>query len=180
MPWDLSFSVWLTSLRMVISRSIHGGANGAGSRGPLPASQWALSNTQKWLVQVDTRAYKARDFIRKGAPEGESRREPRRTSLPRGSRSQLRLVSGSSLARHSDSGSVLVVHHLFWEASRMSGLASLLLMILLVCGGSSVLHSTPGPLVVSQLMQVVTLVPGQGRWFQSVVSLTQMVSLHSS
>ena len=61
----------------------------------------------------------------------------------------------------------------------MSGLASLLLMILLVCGGSSVLHSTPGPLV-SQLMQVVTLVPGQGRWFQSVVSLTQMVSLHSS
>ena len=73
-----------------------------------------------------------------------------------------------------------MAHHSFWEAGRMSGLASLFLMIVLVCGGSSVLRSTPGPLIVSQLMQVVTLVPGQGRWFQSVVSLTQMASFHSS
>ena len=40
--------------------------------------------------------------------------------------------------------------------------------ILLVGGGVLVPSSLPGPPVVKQLMQMVTMVPGQGRWFQSV------------
>ena len=39
---------------------------------------------------------------------------------------------------------------------------------LLVGGGLLVLGSLPGPPVVKQLMQIVTMVPGQGGWFQSV------------
>ena len=39
---------------------------------------------------------------------------------------------------------------------------------LLVGGGLSVLCSLPGPLVVKQLIQIVTRKPGQGVWFQSV------------
>ena len=38
-----------------------------------------------------------------------------------------------------------------------------------------VLHSLPGPPVGRELMQVVTLFPGQGRWFRSVVPLTGSV-----
>ena len=37
-----------------------------------------------------------------------------------------------------------------------------------VVGGLLVLCSLPGPPVVKQLMQMVTMVPGQGGWFQSV------------
>ena len=40
--------------------------------GPLPGPESGLlSNTQKWIVQGDTRADKARDFIRKRRPGGE-------------------------------------------------------------------------------------------------------------
>ena len=39
---------------------------------------------------------------------------------------------------------------------------------LLVGGGLLVLRSLPGPPVVKQLMQMVTMVPGQGGRFQSV------------
>ena len=39
---------------------------------------------------------------------------------------------------------------------------------LLVGGGLLVPLSLPGPPVVNQLMQMVTMVPGQGGWFQSV------------
>ena len=40
--------------------------------GPLPGPKTGLlSNTQKWIVQGDTRADKARDFIVKGHPGGE-------------------------------------------------------------------------------------------------------------
>ena len=35
---------------------------------------------------------------------------------------------------------------------------------LLVGGGLSVLCSLPGPPIVKQLMQMVTMVPGQGAW----------------
>ena len=39
---------------------------------PLPGPETGLlSNTQKWIVQGDTCADKARDFIRKGHPGGE-------------------------------------------------------------------------------------------------------------
>ena len=39
---------------------------------------------------------------------------------------------------------------------------------LLVGGGSFILCSLPGPPVIKQLMQMVTMVPDQGEWFQSV------------
>ena len=87
------------------------------------------------------------------------------------------LVSGLSLANHSDSESFLVVHTLysqdgcqrggFWEV--VGQVVSLfdLSRILLVDGGLLVPCSLPGPPVVKQLMQMVTVVPGQGGWFQS-------------
>ena len=40
--------------------------------------------------------------------------------------------------------------------------------ILPVGGGLLVLCSLPGPPVLKQLMQIVTMVPGQHEWFQSV------------
>ena len=40
--------------------------------GPLPGPETGLlSNTQKWIVQGDTSADKARDFTGKGRPGGE-------------------------------------------------------------------------------------------------------------
>ena len=39
---------------------------------------------------------------------------------------------------------------------------------LLVGGGLLVLYSLPGSPVIKQLMQIVTMVPGQGGQFQSV------------
>ena len=57
--------------------------------GPLPGPETELlSNTQKRIVQGDTCADKARDFIGKGTRVESSRvRECRRTALPRGSQS---------------------------------------------------------------------------------------------
>ena len=71
------------------------------------------------------------------------------------------LVSGLSLANHSDSrvlpsGACLVVVSPF-DLSRT----------LPVGGGLLVPCSLPGPPVIKQLMQVVTMVPGQGGQFQS-------------
>ena len=88
------------------------------------------------------------------------------------------LVSGLSLANHSDSESFLVVHALFsqdgcqregfWEV--VGQVVSLfdLSRILLVDGGLLGPCSLPGPPVVKQLMQMVTRVPGQGGRLQSV------------
>ena len=88
------------------------------------------------------------------------------------------LVSGLSLANHSDSESFLVVHALFsqdgcqkegfWEVVG-HGVSPLdLSRTLPVGGGLLVLCSLAGPPVVKQLMQVVTMVPGQGGQFKSV------------
>ena len=57
--------------------------------GPLPGPETGLlSNTLKRIVLGDTCADKARDFIGKGTRvESRRVREPRRTSLPRGSQS---------------------------------------------------------------------------------------------
>ena len=82
------------------------------------------------------------------------------------------LVSLLSLANHSDSEPFLVVHALFsqdgcqregfwvspFDPSRT----------LPVRGGLLVLCSLAGPPVVKQLMQMVTMVPGQGGRLQSV------------
>ena len=88
------------------------------------------------------------------------------------------LVSGLSLANHSDSESFLVVHALFskdgcqregfWEVVRHAVSPFDLSQTLLVGGGLLVLCSLPGPPVVKQLMQMIAMVPGQGGCFQSV------------
>ena len=90
----------------------------------------------------------------------------------------MELVSGLSLANHSDSESFLVVYALFsqdgcqregfWEVVRQVVSPFDLSRTLLVGGGLLVPCSLPGLPVVKQLMQVVTVVPGQGGWFQSM------------
>ena len=87
------------------------------------------------------------------------------------------LVSGLSLAKHSDSESFLVVHALFsqdgcqregfWEVVGHVVSPFSLSRILPVGGGLLVPCSLAGPPVVKQLMQIVTMVPGQGGQFQS-------------
>ena len=86
------------------------------------------------------------------------------------------LVSGLSLANHSDSESFLVVHTLFSQDGCQRGfwevvgyVVSLfdLSRTLLVGGGLLVPCSLPGSPVIKQLMKMVTMVPGQGGLFQS-------------
>ena len=88
------------------------------------------------------------------------------------------LLSGLSLTNHSDSESFLVVHTLFsqnggwrdgfWEVVEHMVSPFDLSRTLPVGGGLLVLCSLAGPPVVKQLMQMVTVVPGQGGRFQSV------------
>ena len=88
------------------------------------------------------------------------------------------LVSGLSLANHSDSESFLVVHSLFsqdgcqregfWGVVRQVVSPFDLSRTLLVGGGLFVPCSLPGPAVIKQLVQMVTVVPGQGGRLQSV------------
>ena len=88
------------------------------------------------------------------------------------------IVSRLSLANYSDSESFLVLHALFsqdgcqkegfWEVVRHLVSPFDLSRILPVGGGLLVPCSLAGPPVVKQLMQMVTMVPGQGGWFQSV------------
>ena len=88
------------------------------------------------------------------------------------------LVSGLSLVNHSDSESFLVVHALFsqdgcqregfWEEVGYV-MSPFDLSRTLHVGGSLLLPcSLSGPPVIKQLMQMVTMVPGQGGRFQSV------------
>ena len=119
----------------------------------------------------------------KGAQVESSRvRKPRITALPCGSKSRgfmvMGLVSGLYLANHSDSESFLVVPALFsqygcqregfWEVVRHVVSPFDLCQTLLVGGGLLVPCSLPGPPVIKQLMQMVTMVPGQGGQLQSV------------
>ena len=88
------------------------------------------------------------------------------------------LVSGLSLANHSDSESFLVVHALFsqdgcqregfWEVVRHMISPFDLSRTLLVGRGLLVLCFLLGPPVVKQLIQMVAMVPDEGGWFQSV------------
>ena len=84
--------------------------------GSLPGPETGLLfNTRKLIVQGDTRADKARDLIGKGHPGGEQQGKRTRENcsvmwlgfMVKG------LVSGLSLANHSDSEAFLVVHTLF-------------------------------------------------------------------
>ena len=91
------------------------------------------------------------------------------------------LVSGLSSANHSDSESFLGVHASlsqdgcqpegFWDADGHTVSPFDLSPTLPVGGGLLVLCSLPGPPVVKQLMQIVTMAPGQGGRFQSVCFL---------
>ena len=88
------------------------------------------------------------------------------------------LVSGLSLANHSDSEPFLVVHTLFsqdgcqregfWEVVGHVVSPLDLSRTLLVGGGLFVPCSLAGPPVVKQRMQMVTMVPGHGGRFRSV------------
>ena len=107
-------------------------------------------------------------------------REPRRTALSHGLQGfmVMGLVSGLSLANHSDSESFLVVHALFsqdglqregfWKAVGHVMSPFDLSRTLLVGGGLLVPCFLPGTSVVKQLVQMVSMVPGQGGRFQSV------------
>ena len=102
-------------------------------------------------------------------------REPRRTILLRDS--QFQVVSGLCLANHTDSEFFLVAHtSLNQDGCQREGFCEVVEHVvspfdrsrpLLVGGGLLVLCSLPGPPVVKQLMQMVTMVPGQGGRFQS-------------
>ena len=99
------------------------------------------------------------------------------------------LVSGSSLASHSDSESFLVVHTLlsqdgcqregFWEVVGYV-VSPFDFSRTLLAGGLLVPCSLPGPPVVKHLMQMVTMVPGQGGRFQSMCFLLQVLLYFSN
>ena len=85
------------------------------------------------------------------------------------------LVSGLSLANHFYSESFLVAllsqdrcQRGFWEVVGHMVSPFDLFRTLPVGGGLLVSCSLPGPPVIKQLMQMVAMVPGQSRRFQSV------------
>ena len=108
-------------------------------------------------------------------------REPRRTALSEwltvSGFMVMGLVSWLSLASHSDSESFLVVHALFsqdgcqregfWDVVGQLVSPFDISRTLLVGGGLLVPCSLPGPPVIKQLMQMVTMVSGQRGRFQS-------------
>ena len=146
--------------------------------GPFPGPKpGLLSNTWKWIVWGDACSDKATEFIGKGYSGG----EPEGQGTQEGCSATWLAVSGfmvmgSASANHSDSESFLVVHTLFsqdgcqwgfWEVVRHVVSPFDLSRTLLVGGGLSVPCCLPGPPVVEQLMQMVTVMPGQGGQFQS-------------
>ena len=88
------------------------------------------------------------------------------------------LVSGWSLANHSNSESFLVAHASlsqegclregFWEVDGHAVSPFDLSRTIPVGGGLLVPYSLSGSPVIKQLMQMVTMVPGHGGQFQSV------------
>ena len=94
-------------------------------------------------------------------------------------------VSGWPLANHSNSESFLVAHASlsqdgsyregFWEVDRQAVSPLNLSRTLPVGGGLLVPYSLSGPPVIKQLMQMATMVPGQGGRFQSLCSPYQFL-----
>ena len=60
----------------------------------------------------------------------------------------------------------------FWEVVGQVVSPFDLFQTLLIAGGLLVPCSLPGPPVIKQFMQMVTMVPGHGGWFVSVLPLT--------
>ena len=142
-----------------------------------------LSNIQKWIVLGDICADKARDFTGKGSPGGEQQSKGNPGELlwhmaPVSDFMMMGFVSMLSLANHSDSETFLVVHALssrdgcqqegFWKVAGHAELPFDPSWTLPDGGGLLVLCSLPGPPVLKQLMQIVTMVSGHGGWFQTV------------
>ena len=138
------------------------------------------SNPWKWIVWEDTHADRARDFTGKGClggeQEGKGTQEDSATWLVVLRFMVMGLVSGLSLASHSDSRSFLVPHALLHQEGFQRGFCLVghlaspfnLSGILLVSGSLLVLCSLPGSPVIKELMRMVTMVLGQGGVFQSV------------
>ena len=171
-------------VRMSVSakKTPHQGLHLLQERGPLPGLETGLlSNTRKWIVWEDIYVDKARDFIGKGRPgreqEGKGTQNCSATWLAVLGFMVMGLVSRLSLVNHSDSESFLVVQALFsqdgrqregfWEVVGQMVSPFDLSWTLLVGGGLLVPCSLPGPPVIKQLMQMVTMVPGQG-WAVSI------------
>ena len=151
--------------------------------GPFPGpGSGLLSNTWKWIVRGDTCAEKARDFSWKGHLGGEQQSKGTQEDcsamgLAASGFMVMGLISGLSLANHSDSESFLVGQALisqdgrqregFWEVVGRVVSPFDFSWTLLVGGGLLVPCSLPGPPVLKPRMQMVTMVPGQGGRFQS-------------
>lgn len=98
-------------------------------------------------------------------------------------------VSPGCLSSHPDSGCFLVVHASLSRGGLQRGglwevvgpvswcfLSSSDLSQIIPFGGNSlVLCSVPGFPAVRELSQVVSILPGQGGWFQSVFSITLLL-----
>ena len=143
-------------------------------QGPKPGSCLTLGNDLSEETHVLT---EQEISLGRGTRVESSRvREPRRTALPCGLWwwISFRVVFSQS----SDSESFLVVHTLFsqdgcqrggfWEVVGPMVSPFDLSRTLPVGGGLLVPCSFPGSPVIKQLMQMVTMVPGQGGRFQSV------------
>ena len=128
------------------------------------------------------RADKARDFIGRGHPGGEQEGKETQehcsvTWLAVSGFMVMGLVSGWSLASHSNSESFLVTHvwlsqdgcqrEGFWEVDQQAVSPFDLSWTLPVGGGLLVPYSLSGSPVIKQLIQMVTM-GGQGGRFQSV------------
>ena len=135
-------------------------------KGPLPGLETGLLfNTRKWNVRGDTFADKARDFIGKGRLGGEQQGKGAQENwsamwLAVSAFMVMGLVSGLSLASHSDSESFLVAPAMssqdgcqregFWEVVGHVVSPFDLSRTLPVGGGLLVPCSLPGPPVIRQ------------------------------
>ena len=150
--------------------------------GSLPGPETGLlSNTGKWIIWGDTCAVKARDFIGKrqpgGEPQGRGAQENSSPALsqPRVLRDGLsfRFVFSQSFWVGVLPGGARLVQPRWPTEGRILGggwMSGVSFWPFLNSSGwwwLSVLCSLSGPPVVKQLMQVVTVVPGQGGQLQS-------------
>ena len=144
---------------------------------PLPGPETGLlSNTQKWIVRGDMCADKARDFIGKGHLGGEQEGKGIQENsfamwfygdginfwVTFSQSFWLRVLPGDE--SFSQDG---CQREGFWEVVGHGVSPFDLSWALPVGGGLLVPCSLPGP-IVKWLMQMVTMLLGQGRWFQSV------------
>ena len=151
--------------------------------GPLPGlKSELLSNAQKWIVWGEACAAKARGLTWKGHPGGEQQGQRAQENCS----ATWFAVSGFMVmglgSRLSGQPSWLSACSSWWfihcsaemdsseeDSGRLVG------RVVSPFDFPQILHvpcSLPGPPVVKYLMQIVTMVPGHGGWFQSVFPST--------